>query len=188
MSPIRAAPFLRGWTAAVLAAAAPLTAQAHPLDEVVQGAYLTLKPGQVALELDISPGILVADSLLRRLDADGDTRIGGDEADAFGRHVLGQTRLTIDGAPAAWRLERVAAPPYDNVRQGGDTVRIYAVARRPERAGAHSFTFENRYAPARTQAAANVFLQPNNGWRYTVAGQAHGPDGRSLSVRYTAAR
>ena len=39
-----------------------------------------------------------------------------------------------------------------------------------------------------TQAAANVFLQPGVGWRYTVAGQTHGPDGRRLTVRYTAAR
>lgn len=53
---------------AVLAAVlAPAAALAHPLDEVVQGSYLTLAPGQVTLQLDISPGALVADSVLRRL-------------------------------------------------------------------------------------------------------------------------
>ena len=172
----------------LLAGAAPNAAQAHPLDEVVQGSYLTLKPGQVALELDISPGPLVVDTVLRRLDGDGDGRISRDEAKAFGRMVLGQTILSIDGVAAAWRVESVVAPPFQNIRQGADTIKIYAVARRLERVGAHSFAYENRYAPARTQAAANVFLQPGDGWRYTVAGQAHGPDGRSLTVRYTAAR
>ena len=35
-------------------------AEAHPVDEVVQGAYLTLTPAGVELELDITPGSAVA--------------------------------------------------------------------------------------------------------------------------------
>lgn len=101
--------------------------------------------------------------------------------------MLDQTRLTLDDRPAAWRLERVVAPPVGNLRLGADTIKIHAVARRPDRAGVHTFAFENRYNPARTQAAANVFLRPGR-WRYEVAGQTHGADGRRLAVYYATAR
>ncbi|AWT35983.1 hypothetical protein DM785_10715 [Deinococcus actinosclerus] len=46
------------------------SAQAHPVDEVVQGAYLTLTPAGVELELDITPGSAVAASVTGSLDAD----------------------------------------------------------------------------------------------------------------------
>ena len=59
----------------VLLAAEP--AAAHPLDEVVQGAYLTLAPGQVRLELDLTPGVQVSGAVLKDLDANGDRRITG---------------------------------------------------------------------------------------------------------------
>jgi hypothetical protein len=48
------------------------SAAAHPLDEIVQGAYLTLVPGEVRLELDITPGTEVAGALLRALDTHAD--------------------------------------------------------------------------------------------------------------------
>jgi hypothetical protein len=166
---------------------APAAALAHPLDEVVQGSYLTLAPGQVTLQLDISPGAQVADSVLRRLDADNDGKISGGEARAFGRFVLDQTSLTLDDRPVAWRLERVEAPPLENIRLGADAIKIHAVAPRSDRAGVHTLTFENRYNPAQTRAAANVFLRPGR-WRYDVGGQTHGADGRRLAVYYETAR
>lgn len=163
-------------------------AAAHPLDEVVQGAYLTLKPGEVRLELDLSPGPEVADSLLKVLDANGDRRISQAEAQAFGRAVLASSQLTLDGRPLAWTLQSVTAPAYDNVRLGADTVKVFATARRSDAKGAHALAFDNRYSPAKSQCAANIFLQPGDGWRYRVDGQAHGPDGRALTVRYSASR
>lgn len=169
-------------------ALAPMTAQAHPVDEVVQNSYLTLRPNQIALQLDISPGVAVAGRVLRSLDANGDRRISDSESRAFGSLVLRSSSLTLDGKPAAWRLESVAAPALDNIRQGGDTIKIHAVADRAETAGPHSFDYLNRYNPAETQASANVFLQPGGGWRYAVTGQTRGPGGRGLTVRYAAGR
>jgi hypothetical protein len=161
---------------------------AHPLDEVVQGAYLTLRPGEVRLELDLSVGPLVADEVLKVLDANGDRRISEAEAQGFGRRVLAVSQLTLDGKAVAWTLRSVTTPAYDNIRLGADTVKVFAVARRPESKGAHGLGFQNRYDPAKSQCAANIFLQPADGWRYRVEGQTHGADGRALNVRYTASR
>ena len=52
----------------------PSWAAAHPLNEIVQGAYLTLSPGEVHLELDITPGTQVAGTLLWALDTNADQR------------------------------------------------------------------------------------------------------------------
>ena len=166
----------------------PDWAAAHPVDEVVQGAYLTLAPGEVRLELDLTPGTEVSVALLKTLDADGDRRISDAEARAYGLRVLQQSRLTLDGAPAAWRLDHVATPPYDRVLTQTDTVKIFAVAARPDRVGSHVLAYDNRYQPASSRCIANIFLQPGDGWRYAVSGRTHSEDGRRLTVAYRDAR
>ena len=161
---------------------------AHPVDEIVQGAYLALAPGEVRLELDLTPGTEVAEAFLTSIDVNGDQRISEPEGRAFALRVLQQSTLMLDGKLATWRLDRVSAPAYQGLRQEGDTLKIYAIARRPDRAGARTLAYENRYNPAKSQCIANIFLQPGAGWRFQVGGQKHSQDGRGLSVSYAAAR
>jgi hypothetical protein len=108
-------------------------AAAHPVDEVVQGAYLTLAPGEVRLELDLTPGTAVSAALLRSVDVNGDRRITDAEARAYAIQVLKQSILMLDGSVAAWRLDKVSAPPYQNLLLATDTMKIYAVAARQRR-------------------------------------------------------
>jgi hypothetical protein len=172
---------------ALLAVAAG-PALAHPYDEVVQGAYLTLAPGQVRLELDLTPGPAVAGALLASLDHNGDRRVTDQEARAYAAQVLGQSSLVLDGAPAHWRVDRVVTPDYQALKLESDTLKIYAVADRADRPGPHTLSYDNRYQPAKSQCIANIFLQPGGGWRYAVAGQKHSEDGRALTVSFTGAR
>jgi hypothetical protein len=167
--------------------AAGLPAQAHPLDEVIQAAYLTLAPGEVQLDLEIQPGALVAGGIAREVDANRDRKISDAEARAYGERVLRASTLTVDGAPADLRLVRVVVPAYANLIQG-DILRVYAVTRRKDRAGAGTLAYFNRYAPVKSQHQANIFLSMGGGWTYAVASQAHGPDGRRLDVAYRVRR
>ena len=183
---MRGAPALAGLAAAA-AVFAGARAEAHPLDEVVQAAYLTLAPGEVQLDLEIQPGVLVAGGIARDVDANGDGRISEAEARAYGERVLQASTLTVDGAPAELKLLRVQTPAYANLLQG-DILRVYAVARRKDRAGAGVLAYANRYAPAKSQCQANVFLSMGSGWTYAVASQGHGRDGRRLDVAYRVAR
>ena len=48
--------------------------------------------------------------------------------------------------------------------------------------------YENRYRPAESRPIANIFLPPASAWRYAVTGQDRSPDGRRLTVRYSAVR
>lgn len=163
-------------------------AGAHPLDEIVQGAYLSLAPGKVLLELDLSPGPLVVGKVLAALDPNGDGKVTAAEARAYAGKVLSQSTLTVDGKALPWRLDEIQVPAYGNLKTAGDTIKIYATAARPDRAGAHTLTYLNRYAPAKSQPIANIFLLPGSDWTYGVAGQQHTDDGRGLTVRFQVAR
>ncbi len=163
------------------------TAQAHPVDEVVQGAYLTLTPGRINLELDITPGSKVARPLVTALDRNADGQVTPTEARAYAAQVLNQSTLTLNTAAVKWTLDRVTVPPLDTLRNG-DTLKIYATAPRSDTTGAQSLTYVNRYQPAKSQWIANIFLQPAGGWQYTVTGQTHSNDGRTLTVKYTTTR
>lgn len=173
------------WLALALLSA---PAAAHPLDEIVQGAYLTVTPGQILLELDLAPGPLVADVVLKALDANGDQSISEEEAQAYAGRVLDQSTLTIDGVEARWRLQAVVAPPYGNIETAGDVIKIFAVASQVDRVGGRTMAYDNRYAPVKSQCIANVFLVRAQGWRYEVTTQSRSDDGRQLMVSYTSAR
>ena len=162
-------------------------ALAHPLDEVVQGAYLTLSPGTVQLELDLTPGEKVAATVLKALDANGDQSISEAEAKAFAQRVLEQLSLSLDRKALRWTLDKVTAPPYQNLKLGSDTLKIYAIAKRTDQTGEHTLVYHNRYQPAKSQWTANIFLQPA-AWQYQVLGQQRSSDGKQLTVKYTAAR
>ncbi|WP_424952005.1 hypothetical protein [Deinococcus sp.] len=163
-------------------------AGAHPVDEVVQGAYLTLTPGKVLLELDLTPGSQVAGTLLGALDANGDGKASDAEGRAYAAKVLARSTLTVGGAAVPWTLDTVTVPPLNILRIGGDTLKIYASAKRPDAVGAQTLSYHNRYQPARSQWIANVFLQPAGGWQYAVTGQQHSADGQQLTVKYTVSR
>ncbi|GGR36530.1 hypothetical protein [Deinococcus ruber] len=157
---------------------------AHPVDEMVQGAYLTLAPGVVQLELDLTPGSAVAATLLKALDANGDRQISPAEGRIFAKQVLGQSTLTLNGVAAPWTLDLVSVPPYQNLLTGNDVLKIYATAKRLDRVGAGTLTYQNRYQPVKSQWMANIFLLPGKGWQYQVAGQTHTNDGRGFTVAY----
>jgi hypothetical protein len=162
-------------------------AQAHPLDEVIQAAYVTLAPGEVQLDLEIQPGSLVAAGIARTVDANGDGRISDGEARAYAERVLKASSLTLDSVAAPLRLRSVRAPSYANLARG-DILHIYAVAPRRMRAGAAALRYANRYAPLKSQCQANVFLSLGGGWGFRVDSQTHSPDGRQLDVAYHVVR
>ena len=50
----------------------PVAALAHPLDVYLQATYITVTSTQIVVELDLSPGVLVAPQVLPQLDTDAD--------------------------------------------------------------------------------------------------------------------
>jgi hypothetical protein len=69
---------------AVLAGA---TASAHRRDELLQAARIAIDPTRVELQLDLTPGIEVADDLIADIDRDGDGVLSADEKRGYVAHV-----------------------------------------------------------------------------------------------------
>ena len=172
----------------MLLALSPREAAAHPLDEILQGAYLTLAPGEVRLELDLTPGANVAGALLQAIDANADRTITAAEAQRYARRVLTQSTLTLDDVTVFWALGDVVVPPYQALEAGGGTITIRAVAGRRDGEGTHVLGYRNDHQPGPSLRVANIFPEPGQGWQYRVVTQQRSDEGAQLTVTYTAAR
>ena len=161
-------------------------ASAHPVDELIQGAYLTLAPGEVRLDLDLTPGAEVLPLVSPALDPDADGSVTEAEARAYAEDVLADSTLLLDQEPVAWTLGEVTVPDPTFLAAGAGVIRIEATAPRQDREGIHVLAYETRHEPAKSLWMANVFLRPGEGWAYAVHGQERGDDGRSLTVTFEA--
>ena len=65
-------------------------ADAHRLDEYLQATRIALSPDRIRLEIDLTPGVIVAPSVLDAIDADRDMHISAAEADAYAAQVVKQ--------------------------------------------------------------------------------------------------
>lgn len=160
-------------------------ALAHPIHEVVQNAYLTLSPGTIGLELDLTAGPQVAGKVIRSLDMNGDRWISPAEARAYADRVLSQSRLTIDRRPLAFHTLSVDVPSYAALLGAHGTIRIVAAAARPDRPGAATLVYRNGYSPAESRCDANIFARAGRQMAYRIDSQDRSPDGRVLVVVYS---
>ena len=78
--------------AAVLAALGARVS-AHRLDEYLQAARIAIEPDRVHLELDLTPGVSVANVVLADIDVDADRSISAAEALAYSKRVLSTVAL-----------------------------------------------------------------------------------------------
>ena len=170
----------RALITAPLAAATAAAAGAHPVDEVVQSAYLLIAPDRLRLELDITPGPIVSPTVLRTLDPNDDGILSPAEKRAYGRRVLDGLTLRIDGRPVAWRFDQIGVPSYNMLRRRAGTVQLFAVARVAIGHGPRQLTFHNAYRPARGPVTANVFAAPATAFGF--ADQRRSNDGRAFAV------
>src|SRR3954447_13349085 len=120
---------LLGLGALLLAVLAPpLAALAHPLDVYLQATYITVAPTQLVVELDLSPGVLVAPQVLPQLDTNGDQQISDAEGQAYVDDVLRNVGLQVDGQPLTLAVTRIEMPEYLTIQAGYGTIRLFTTA------------------------------------------------------------
>jgi hypothetical protein len=56
---------------------------AHRLDEYLQAMLVVIEPSSIQLQINLTPGVEVADQVLARIDRDDDRVISKDEAGAY---------------------------------------------------------------------------------------------------------
>jgi hypothetical protein len=170
----------------VTATIAP-TALAHPADKVVQAAYLTLAPGGLRLELDLTSGELVANQFLGFLDQNTDGQIGDDEISVFAERVIQDLSVRFNGQVAALHLESKTVPDPAGLRTGEQQVTLIFAANLPNVTGENNLEFRNtleflnNFAPIRNAHLANVFVQSGE---VTILDQKRDANQQDFWVRY----
>jgi len=152
-----AIPFL-GAVALLFALMAPRAAQAHALDIYLQATYITVAPAEIVVELDLTPGVLVAPEVLSQLDADGDKQITEAEGLAYANTVLSNVVLQVDGQPLALTVTNVDMPGYLTIQAGYGTIRVFTTAPMASGiSGTHQIAYANN-TPVGAAYQVNAFV------------------------------
>ena len=169
--------------AAMAGVIAGTSVSAHRLDECLQAARIAIEPTRVEVELDLTPGAAVAESMILDIDQDRDGRLSADEQRAYAERVVGSTQLEIDGRHL--RLERSASTFADvgAFRRGEGTIRIRSSAGVPRQSdGAHQLVFRNTFRRDVSVYLANALVPGSD--RIGVTAQRHAADQRDLTIDY----
>jgi hypothetical protein len=157
---------------------------AHRRDEYLQATRVAIDPDRVEIELDLTPGIAVAQYILSDIDLDRDGSISAGEARAYSARVLAAIALDIDGAPLHLRLIDTASPRIDAVLNGEGMTRIRAAADLPRlAAGPHHLRYRNAHRPDVGVYLANALVPASD--RVAITAQRRDVDQRDLVIDYT---
>jgi hypothetical protein len=156
---------------------------AHRLDEYLQAARLAIDPGRVQIELDLTPGIALAEAILADIDRNRDGSLSAEEQRAYGSLVLSALDLEVDGTRLPLRLDASSFPGAEAVKRGEGTIRLHAAAILPRLSiGFHQLLFRNRHHRDRSVYLANALVPESD--RIAVTAQRRDGDQSELIIDY----
>jgi hypothetical protein len=123
------------------------SAAAHQLDEYLQATRIAIEADRIGLEINLTPGVAVAEQIFASIDRDGDTRVSGPEIAAYGHQVLQDLALDIDGHSLPLTLVHAEFPAWAEMRDGIGTIRLAAACEVPVTRGHHRLEFVNHHRP-----------------------------------------
>ena len=143
-------------------------ARAHRLDEYLQATLIAVESDHVNVEIDLTPGVSVADLVLWLIDSNGDGRVTDQEARAYAGRVLSKVGLELDGCARPLRLINVSMPPQDAIKAGEGRIRLQATAVIPTlKRGRHQIRFQNAHEPGMSVYLINALIPSNPAIRVT---------------------
>ena len=165
---------------AVLAGA---TASAHRRDELLQAARIAIDPTRVELQLDLTPGIEVADDLIADIDRDGDGVLSADEKRGYVAHVLEAVALDEDGTLLRVTPTASIFPDVQSFTRGEGTIQLRAEATLPPLSnGAHRLSYRNSLRPDISVYLSNALVPDDD--RVAVHRQGRVADQHDLAIEY----
>lgn len=162
------------------------SASAHRRDELLQAARVDIDSQWVDVEMSITPGIAVADAVIRGIDHDNDGTLSEDEKRAFIDDALASMTLSVDGRALPIHIESSTFPPLEALRGGDAAIEFLFGARLPSSAsGTHRVSFTNVYRPDIGVYMVNA-LQPADDL-ITIGAQNRDPQQRTTTIDFSIA-
>ncbi len=121
---------------------------AHQLDEYLEATLVAIEPDDVHLQINLSPGVAVADKVLALIDTDKNGVISGNEASAYAALVQRDLIVRIDQVNVELKLNAVNFPEVNELKTGWGIIQMdFSVVHGALASGTHKFTLENRHLP-----------------------------------------
>jgi hypothetical protein len=166
-----------------LAVAAGAGLSAHRTDEYLQAARLAIDPARVQIELDLTPGIALADAILMDIDRNRDGLLSAEEQRSYVALVLSALTLEVDGMPVHAELTATSFPEAAAMRRGEGTIQLHASAAIPRlTSGFHQLLFRNRHHPDRGVYLANALVPDTK--QVAVTAQRRDGEQTELTIDY----
>jgi hypothetical protein len=182
--PLRASNTFLATLSLAIAFAAVASVSAHRLDELLQAARIDLRDDGVAIDLALTPGADIADSIVAAIDGDRNGLLTSDEQTDYAAAIVGDVVVTVDGARLALRLNDASFPTMVQLRSGEGTIRVQAGASHSRLAnGPHQLFFSNGHHAGRSVYLANALVPAST--RLSVSGQRRTFDQRELTIDYS---
>jgi hypothetical protein len=132
----------------------PSAVFAHRDDQYLQATLVVIEPSQIRLQINLTPGVAVAEKVLARIDRDRDGTISQNEAAAYAKLLMRDLTLRVNGQKLG--LKPTASDFFEpaELRTGSGIIQMeFAASSGPLATGAHRLTLENRHL-----AAMSVYL------------------------------
>ncbi len=142
--------------------ALPASIQAHRLDEYLQATLVTIEPNGIRLQINLTPGVAVAEKVLAQIDRDGNGLISTNETAAYAELLRHDLSAQLDHRPAELKLAASNFPTPEELRTGLGIIQVeFSLASGPLAAGLHRFNLENRHMPSMSVYLFNA-AQPDS--------------------------
>jgi len=161
----------------------PDNARAHRLDEYLQAARFSVRTDRVDLELDLTPGIVVAPQVSSLIDTNHDGRISATEGREYGARVLGAIELYLDNALVPLTLTDAVFPELRDMNAGTGMIRLRAGgAVAPAVLGRHELFYRNTHEAGISVYLANALVPEDK--QIEITGQRRDAGQHELTIEY----
>jgi hypothetical protein len=144
--------------------ALPPSIFAHRLDEYLQATIVTIESGGFRLQMNLTPGVAVANQVLALIDRDHDGEITTTEAAAYAELLKRDLKVRLDEQSVELKLAASYFPDPTDLRTGLGIIQLeFSATRGVLPAGPHKLTLENRHLPAASVYLLNA-ARPESGW------------------------
>jgi hypothetical protein len=139
------------------------TGLAHRLDEYLQATLVTIEPSEIRLQINLTPGVAVAERVLALIDRDRDGMISTNEATAYCELLKRDLIVRLDQRKLALKLTASNSTSPTELRTGWGIIQMeFSAIVGPLAPGAHKLTLKNRHVPALSVYLFNA-AQPRSG-------------------------
>src|SRR4029077_12044529 len=160
-----------------------VTAGAHRLVEDLQAARGSLLVNAVVVELNLTPGVAIAPSVVAAIDADRDGRFSDVEQQTYAERLRSDLHLAIDGVALPAELTRIEYPALEQLTEGVGVIRLELRSTFvPSTTGHHEFSLRNDHRPDVGVYLANALVPMTAA--IAIRDQRRDLDQRELRIQY----